>query len=331
MHGDIYERFIKKGKYLDFASNINPFKPKDLHSKLIECIDRAYFYPENSYKELRETISDSMNWDMNQVVFGNGSIELIEFFFRVVKGKIIIAQPTFTEYERFARIYGSDVIDVRYSCESVVNSIKKIKPDGVVICSPNNPTGDFIRKNEMEEIVEISEKIGAKLLVDQAFIDFVKPYDVEAFQIRSLTKILGIPGIRFGYGKFPKKYARLFEERRIPWNVNGIAVALANCYLPKIKALSRNIRKKIEKERDHLSRTLKKLGIDSQGKANFLFCKSDFKSNYLFDYLLAKNILIRTCSDFKGLNDKFFRIAVKKRDENRILLKNLEIFVEENS
>ncbi len=331
MHGDIFEKFIKKGKYIDFASNINPFKPKDLRSKLIEAVERAYFYPENSYEELRQTIANSMKWDYKEVVFGNGSIELIEFFFRVVRGRIVIAQPTFTEYSRFAKIYGSEVIDARYDTHSVIDAIKREKPDGLVICSPNNPTGDLIGKDEMDEIVEICEKYKVQLLLDQAFIDFVKPYDVEAFQIRSLTKILGIPGIRFGYGKFPIEYAEMFEERRIPWNVNGIAVALANYYLPKLKAISRNVRRKIKSERRHLSKALSKLSISSYGEANFLLCNSHFNSNELFDYMLSNGIIIRKCSDFKWLNENFFRIAVRKREENRILLKKLEVFVEENS
>ena len=325
VHGDIYELFARKGEFLDLASNINPFKPKDLDSKLLEFVERAFYYPENRYESLRSAIASSMNWDLNEIVFGNGSIELIEFFFRVVRGKIVIAQPTFTEYERFAKIYGSRVIDVKYNINEILDAIGRIKPDGLVICNPNNPTGDFIRKEDFEEIVEAAERFGTKVLTDQAFIDFVKPYDVDAFQVRSLTKILGIPGLRFGYGRFPKEFAKKFEEMRIPWNVNNLAKAVAENYLPKLRAFSRFVRRKMAREKEHLRRRLKKLGIEAQGKANFLLCYG-IDSEKLFEFMLSRRILIRRCEDFKYLDDKYFRIAVKDRKSNRIFLKNLEEF-----
>ncbi len=325
MHGDIYELFAKKGEYLDFASNINPFKPKDLNSKLLEFMDTIFYYPENEYESLRNTISDSMKWDLNEIVFGNGSIELIEFFFRVVRGKIVIAQPTFTEYERFARIYGSQIINVKFDVNEILDAVRRIKPDGLVICNPNNPTGEFIRKGTFDEIVEFAQKKGTKVLVDQAFIDFVKPYDIDAFQVRSLTKILGIPGLRFGYGRFPKEFAKKFEEVRLPWNVNNLAKAIAEYYLPKLRAFSRFVRRRISKEREYLLRRLKKLEIKAQGKANFLLC-CGVDSSELFKFMLSRKILIRRCNDFRYLNNNYFRIAVKDRKSNWIFLKNLEDF-----
>lgn len=332
MHGDYYESYLKKGlKPLDFASNINPFRPRDLRDNLIKALEKAYHYPRNSYEGLLDAISSSTGWDSKSVVFGNGSIELIEFFFRILREDVAIVQPTFTEYERFARIYGLRIYNIPWNLERILEFIKSKRPEGLVICNPNNPTGEFFRKSVMEEIAESCERSGVKLMVDQAFIDFVKPHDIEAFQIRSLTKILGIPGLRFGYGCFPESYARKFHEMRMPWNVNGIAKHIAEVYLPKLKAFSRYVRARIVTERAHVVKSLRKLGIECGGKANFLLCNSQFKASELFEFLERRGILIRTCEDFRGLTGNHFRIAIRKREENRELLKNLEVFVQENS
>ncbi len=326
------EIYLSKGmKVLDFASNLNPFRPGDLKEKIISAAESSFYYPHNDYSALIDTISCSTGWEGRNVVFGNGSIELIEFFFRILKKEVAIVQPTFTEYERFARIYGLDVINLRWNLDDIISFIRERKPEAVVVCNPNNPTGDYFREHEMSEIAECCISSETKLMVDQAFMDFVKPYDIHAFQIRSLTKILGVPGLRFGYGFFPDGYAELYHERRVPWNVNSIAKAVAEEYLPKIKAFSRYVRKRIARERVHMKRKMKNLGFLSSGKANFLLCSGDYEVDELFRFLEQKAILIRKCDDFRGLTGRHFRVSVRKRGENRVLLRSLEIFVQENS
>ena len=331
MHGDIFEIYLSKGtKVLDFASNLNPFKPRDLKEKIIASVDSSFFYPHNDYNTLIDAITSSTGWDRENVVFGNGSIELIEFFFRTVKKEVAIVQPTFTEYERFARIFGLKTANLRWDVDEIIPFLKEKKPEALVICNPNNPTGEYIREHEMLEISECCEVSKTKLMVDQAFMDFVKPYDVNAFQIRSLTKILGIPGLRFGYGFFPDDYGKLFHESRMPWNVNGIAKAVAEEYLPRLRAFSRYVRRRISEERVHMERRLRSFGFSSSGKANFLLCHGSYSASDVFRFLEQKGIIIRECSDFRGLTDNYFRIAVRKRNENRVLLKSLEVFVQEN-
>lgn len=332
MHGDIFEIYLLKGEnVLDFASNLNPFRPRNLREKIISFVDSSFFYPHNDYTTLIDAISQSTGWDSRNIVFGNGSIELIEFFFRVLRRDVAIVQPTFTEYERFARIYGLRVYDLEWDIDGIISFVREKRPEGLVICNPNNPTGQYFRKSEMDEISECCISSGTRFMVDQAFMDFVKPYDVDAFQIRSLTKILGIPGLRFGYGFFPDDCGKNFHEVRMPWNVNGIARAVAEEYLPKLRAFSRYARRKIGKERYHLIRRLKKLGFGSSGRANFLLCHGKYGADELFTFLENKGIIIRKCMDFKFLTENHFRLAIRKREENRMFLKSLEVFVQKNS
>ncbi len=332
MHGDILEIYLSKGtEVLDFASNLNPFMPRDLKEKIISSVDSSFFYPHNNYTRLVDAISSSTGWERENVVFGNGSIELIEFFFRMLKRDVAIVQPTFTEYERFARIYGLRVFNLKWDIEEIISFVRGKKPEALVICNPNNPTGEYFREHEMSEISESCISSKTKLMVDQAFMDFVKPCDVHAFQIRSLTKILGVPGLRFGYGFFPEDYGRTFHESRMPWNVNGIAKAIAEEYLPRLRAFSRYVRRKISEEREHMRRKLRSLGFASSGKANFLLCHGSYSAGDVFRFLEQNGIIIRKCSDFRWLTENHFRAAIRKRNENRTLLKSLEIFVQKNS
>lgn len=334
MHGDFAERVIrekrlKPGELLDFASNVNPFPPRDLLDFVAENLWTISFYPESRYSDLKEVISETFDWKPEEVVVGNGSIELIRAFFMLSRGTVLIPYPTFTEYERFAKAFGFKIVRARI--DEVVEAVKKIKPENVVVCNPNNPTGEFL--DYVEELDALAERLGFNLLVDEAFIDFCRRrVDYEnAFVVRSLTKILGIPGLRFGYGKFPKKYAERYEGVRDPWNVNFLAKEVAKKFIPKLGPFSRRVRAKIERERTFLSKRLRKLGFATCGDVNFLLVKGCWHADDIFRFLFDRNILVRTCHDFLGLDRKYFRIAVKDRSSNRKLVKNLEVFVEENS
>ncbi len=326
MHGDQAEKFPGK---IDFASNINPFPPRDLLEFINSVTWKVRYYPESSYSDLVETISDTFDWRENEVVFGNGSIELIRSFFTMQRGRVVVPYPTFTEYERFARGFGLRV--VKCKIEDLVDAVRRTKPNAVVVCNPNNPTGEFF--DWVEELDVLAERMKFNLLVDEAFIDFTrKKTSLEnSFVVRSLTKILGVPGLRFGYGRFPKEYAEKFHNVRDPWNVNILAKEVAKRYLPRLNSISRRVYKKIKGEREFLKKGLKKLGFSCRGNVNFLLVSGKFSGRDVYKFLFERGILIRTCEDFEGLNERFFRIAVKDRKSNRVLLKNLEVLVEENS
>ena len=325
VHGDQAEKFPEK---IDFASNINPFPPRDLQEFISGMLWKVKYYPESSYADLVEVISDTFDWKRDEIVFGNGSIELIRAFFMLQKGKVAIPYPTFTEYERFARGFGLTVVKCRI--EDLIETVKAEKPDAAVVCNPNNPTGEFF--DWVEDLDRLAGKMGFKLLVDEAFIDFTrKKLSLEnAFVVRSLTKILGIPGLRFGYGRFSEKYAKKFHSIRDPWNVNILAKEVAKKYIPRLNSISRRVSGKIKRERTFLEKRLKKLGFSCKGDVNFLLVRGKYDGKAVRSFLFERGILVRTCEDFEGLNEKYFRIAVKDRKSNRVLLKNLEVFVEEN-
>lgn len=330
MHGDFLLRIAREKNLppeslIDFASNINPFPPSDILDVIRSALNQIFYYPDDSYRSLVDVIASFLKCEEDEVVFGNGSIEIIRSFFAMHRGCVLIPYPTFTEYERFARLHGMQIIPARFDVDAIVHTIEDKKPQAVVLCNPNNPTGDLMGRKELGEIAELCEKFGTSLLIDEAFIDFTgKGFDGEAFIARSLTKILAIPGLRFGYGRFPRSYAKKFHEERNPWNVNVIAMRIAEHYLPLLDEFSRDVRKKIAEEREWLKRNLEKIEFKARGSANFLLVESEIPAKQVFEELLEKNILIRTCGDFRGLSEKHFRIAVKKREDNVLLINALK-------
>jgi len=325
VHGDFILKAAKElemspEEILDFASSINPFPPGDLEEVVIRAAKKARYYPESSYSELKRVVAEHLGCGKREVVIGNGSIELIDAFFRFNQGKTVtIPYPTFTEYERYASIYGLRILHRPYPGVFTDNDA-----DTSVICNPNNPTGDFLNLEDFRS--------NKPLLIDEAFIDFVEngraPGEGDNFIVRSLTKILAIPGLRFGYGRFPESFAFKFERIRSPWHVNVIAMDVALHYLPDLNSISRKVRKIIAKERSWLTEQLDKMVLESKGKANFLLVKTPFDAEKLFHFLYTRGILIRTCKDFRGLGKEYFRIAVRSRTENEKLVENIRQFME---
>lgn len=320
------EKNMNPESIVDFASSINPFPPQDLFEVVSKASKYILYYPNNSYDSLVDAITSFLDCERNEVVFGNGSIELIRGFFALhYNRKVLIPYPTFTEYERFARIYGMEIVSVPLNISLIVHTIEEEKPDAIILCNPNNPTGDLVERKEMQEIAELCERYGISMLLDEAFMDFVgEGFSGEAFIARSLTKILAIPGLRFGYGRFPRSYADKFHKTRDPWNVNVIAMRVAEHYLPLLNKFSKKIRKRVAKEREWLKRELENAGFEANGSANFLLVKSKLSSKQIFEMLIDRNILIRECSDFRGLDKNYFRIAVKRRKDNAILIEALK-------
>ena len=213
--------------------------------------------------------------------------------------------------------------------------MKKIPTKGIVfICNPNNPTGEILSKKNMEQIVKLAEKKSTLVFVDETFIELVpdsnpslvkslKSYE-NLFILRSFTKSFGLAGLRIGYGLGSKKIIEILQRVKIPWNVNYIAQSAASAALCYSDFLERS-RKNIKKELSFLINSLSKFEWLTcfESSTNFILIKTKINSKLLQKKLIKKNILIRDCSTFCGLSENYIRIAVKNRNQNKLLLKAL--------
>ena len=208
--GNIYKIFREKNikEILDYSSNINPYGiPESLKKRITENLEILERYPDPDYIELRQKLAHLNKVDVSNIILGNGATEIIFLFMKVINPKkILIAAPTFGEYERAAKATervedsiilgnsnkkkddekssGKQKIEIEYfelkesdyfklNIHNLKNELEK-KYDLLIICNPNNPTGKFLKLSETEQILKECNKYNTKLFIDEAFIDFLK-------------------------------------------------------------------------------------------------------------------------------------------------------------
>jgi threonine-phosphate decarboxylase len=198
------------------------------------------------------------------------------------------------------------------------------------LCNPNNPTGLLLRKDNVITIAEEARRQNCYLVVDEAFIDFCSEDSVinlvrdnpYLIVLRSMTKFYALTGLRIGYGVFSLKLIEVLKRHKEPWSVNSLAQRAALVAL-KDRVYRNNTFKLIKEEKQFLEKGFKNIGIKfTPSKVNFYLLKID-NLKEIFVRLKMKGMLVRDCSNFKGLGSSFIRIAVKSHGENSILLKNL--------
>ena len=347
--GNIYEAIREIGishkDLLDFSANINPLGfPDSVREIIKKNIDSIIYYPDPKQRELRKAAASYYGVGEENVLPGNGSVELINLVLETLRpSKVIIPSPTFTEYALAAKNRGIelDLLDMTknefvWDNAFVESVIKKISSGVlVIICNPNNPPGNLVKKEIIKTLMEETKRKGAFLLLDEAFIDFIGEHESLSKDViknpnfivlRSLTKFFALPGLRIGFAIAGEELIDKIEKLKDPWNVNTFAAAVGKEVL-KDEDYIKKTREYIFREKDFLWRNLKEFNFFKPFKpaANFILVKitGNFKASFLARELLKKGILIRTCSDFAFLDDTYFRVAVKDRRANEILIRAL--------
>lgn len=314
--GGKQQREKTKKKVLDFSASLNPLPPQVSWN----C-DQFFLehYPDDNYTQLKETIANTFHRKSEEICVGNGSIELIRVFCDIVFQELetfYVESPTFGEYEYSANLNGAKKVG------------KIDEADVCFICNPNNPTGILRSRHEMLNLIEIIDSHKGIFCADEAFIELADPIQSlvnlpidSVLVLRSLTKSFSVPGIRFGYGFGEPNFIEKMEAMRPPWSVNAYAEAFALQAFHRYQDLEQS-RELIERERVWLTDHLKALDLYvDPSSANFLLVQTKQKVDQLCKKLEKIDILVRDCSSF-GLPSSI-RIAVRTRDENRILLEAL--------
>lgn len=357
----IKRKYHIKGELVDFSSNINPFTPEDTVIHIMDDIEEIRKYPDIDYVKLRSAVAEHVVRDnkqcefvfnLNNICVGNGATELIYLFMRSIKGKIAIVCPTFSEYRRAASILNKDYVEIQMiekedSFEYPDFSTQKMEEykdlDALFLCNPNNPDGKI---RDISKIVEFCKENSIKLVVDETFIEFCDDYEKftalnynykDIYVLRAITKFYGLPGIRLGY-MISRNSSHIEELLRIkePWTINSIAANLGVELLKddNFRESSRNF---YREERKYLVSELKKIEDLKVYKTDSAFilskisddCKysaRELKEKLIFEY----GIVIRDASNFLGLNSNFFRVAIKRHNDNRILIEALnDIFMKQ--
>ncbi len=353
--GDIYTDGILKGReLLDFSSNINPLGvPESFINNLQEGVENIKVYPDIQYRQSKDHIRQYLNqrsgffypqdkdldfnFSREDLVLGNGAGEIIDIAVSSLNS-ICIVMPSFIEYEDSAKKKAVKIVysNLDSNMEIDYNDLaKKVEDvDGIIIGNPNNPNGGIIDKEKLEPIADYCQKHKKRIIIDEAFIEFTGDIGASMLElarkysciciIRALTKFYAIPGVRLGYSVCrDNDFNNLMREKQIPWNINTFA-ELALKYVLRDEPYISETLEWINTEKDFFIGELQKLSIVKKiypTNSNFVLVKlNNMRGSFLYEELMKKGVLIRTCNNYIGLGEEYVRFAIKSREDNKRLI-----------
>lgn len=328
-HGD--DAHLYKTKVVsNFSSNVYAhFDWSGLETYLCEHISLIHSYPEPDAISLRRQLSEIYAIKEDEICVTNGAIEAIYLIAQAFRGRhSAIVVPTFSEYEDACRIHNHTL--------SFVERFDDLSDDVelVWLCNPNNPTGKIYDK---EYLLEVVKQYPQRWFVfDHSYASFtgqevILPQECIGLNnlilLHSMTKSYAIPGLRLGYITASKKLLNKVKQYSMPWSVNTIALAAGKYLLkedkPNFESLiieSRRVQNELEK--------IEGLTFLSSPMHFFLCRLEEGRAADLKEYLVNNwGILIRDASNFRGLDHRYFRIAVQSPKENDLLITAMEEWI----
>tara|TARA_B110000003_G_scaffold121008_1_gene123435 strand:- start:632 stop:1720 length:1089 start_codon:yes stop_codon:yes gene_type:complete len=292
-------------------------------------------YPDSKSKKLRKEISKKFKCDIDKIICGSGSDEIIQMICQLYLkplDEVIVPEFSFLMYRIYAKIAGAKVLfskenNYKISVNNVLNKVNK-KTKIVFLANPNNPTGTYLNKGEL---ITLRNKLNKKILlvVDDAYFEYMKNKDyasgLELFKnknnvivIRTFSKIYGLAALRVGWGYGSKKIINAMYKIKPPFNINKTAQVAAEAALRDKDFINRSIKhnliwtKKIKFFLNSLSISTNKIS------ANFFllnFDKCKYSANYVFKKLISKGIILRSTKEGYKIKNKL-RLTIGSSKEN---------------
>ena len=294
-------------------------------------------YPDNKHDELKKVVSGIKNVNVNQVVFGNGTDEILDLIVRVFcnpsEDKIITLPPTYGMYDVIAKTNGVENIEIPLKSDFSIdkNEILKLsskKTKILFLCSPNNPTGNSFDTNDLTDLIKCFKGV---VVVDEAYIDFSSKQSLisliednsNLIITQTMSKAYGMAGIRLGMGFSNEKIINYLNKIKPPYNINVLTERKALEELYKIDEIEKNISIVLD-QRNLLVSCLEKLDFVEKiykSDANFLLVKVD-NADLRYNQLLENGIVVRNRSN-QPLCQNCLRITIGTKNENTSLIKTL--------
>lgn len=356
--GDVYK---KENKIVaDFSVNLNPLgMTEEVKIAICKNIDKYSTYPDPFCRKLISKLSEYEKLSENYFVCGNGAADLIfRLSLHLEPKKAILLAPTFSEYEESLKFFQCEIshyylkeeknFEIEYTILDFIEKNKDV--DILFLCNPNNPVGNLIKYNLIEEILKVTEKYNIVTVIDECFLPLVKNGDslsakkyIGKFQnlviLRAFTKTYAMAGIRLGYliSSNISITDGVFKVGQ-PWSVSTVA-QIAGIECCNIVDFAEKATLVIEEERNRLVLSLERKGFKVyKSEANFILFKIDEDKFFIknkvtniekglvtfLDVMAQKGILVRDCSNYLGLEKGYYRIAVRDKKDNDFFLSKLE-------
>lgn len=322
-HGDDIFNQKKKIK-INFSSNIlNRQETPDLYEHLFARMSFIHSYPEPDAHSLAEVLARKHKVEVENLCVTNGATEAIYLVAQTFSGcRTGIIIPTFSEYEDACRMHGHQLSFYR-NLEEMPSNL-----DMLWLCNPNNPNGKTYDLGFLTKFVEKNKQ--TLFIVDQSYADFTelpvwKVEEAARYEnlilLHSMTKQYAVPGLRLGYVTANFQLIQKIEKFRMPWSVNTLAVEAGKFLVEKsLKALNLYDYLGESKRLQDKLRRITGLTVFPSSTPFFL-CRLEHKTSASLKLRLIENhgILIREASNFRGLDEHYFRIATQSPEENDLL------------
>ncbi len=335
---------LNKNEIIKLGSNENPWGPSPKAMKAIEDeIKSINRYPESQLHELIGQIAKYSDVKPSQVIVGgDGADEIIDVLAKTFiddGDEFIVPIPSYMYYEYLLKQYGAkpvyakwDLDENKLDTQSIFDSISK-KTKMIFLCTPNNPTGTLIEKDVLSDIASKNPNI--LIVIDEAYFeysevtnkDLINEFD-NIFIIRTMSKVLGLAGMRIGYGLACDEIIEYMHRIKPVFSLTRLSFVAALNTFKDTQYITESIKKGIE-SRQYLYEEVSKIdGLNIfPSKSNFLLINvkdTGFTASELALELMKKGIIVRDCTSFKGLDEYWIRISICTLEEDEKFIKILK-------
>jgi len=328
---------IKPEDIIKLASNENPYGPPPKAVEKIKNIaDQMHRYPDDSFFELKDALSDKFSINSSNIIIGAGSDQVLEFAIHAVSPKkVLMAGITFAMYEIYSKQVGAEILkteSITHNLNEFYEIYKKEKPEIIFLCVPNNPLGECLNAAEVYEFIDKIDN-DTLIIIDGAYQEFasykdknkeIKPADILKYSnvlyTGTFSKAYGLGGMRVGYGVANEFIIQNLHKLRPPFNITTLSLAAAIEALKDNEFVQKGIVKNFE-EMEKYKNFAKEFGlkyIDSYTNFIVLYIKNSTK---IAENLLKKGIIVRNMASY-GFDA--LRITIGTPEQNDKLLNTLK-------
>ena len=294
-------------------------------------------YPDFIPESLHEKLAAFSSWRADGVIAGNGSNELIQalLMVTVAEGKrVLISEPTFALYRQVTTILGGEIDSVpltdrfQFDIQRLLDKISETRPDVIILCSPNNPTGCVLEDDHLRQILRLATGL---VVIDEAYHEFSEHSVVPLLSefdnlvvLRTFSKAMGLAAFRVGYLLAAPTLVTDIRKAVLPYNLNAFSQTAAEVALELYESELSPLVEEIIKERRIIFEGLSSIeGFEPvESRANFMIVKSAMLPRRLFEEFLRRDILVRDVSGYPMLSE-YVRVSVGTPKENELLLQAL--------
>ena len=341
---DAQERYgILPRSVVNLASNENPYPPPKPVLEAVACAASSLNrYPDPSYRSLKKGLSEYLGHPIEDIAVGNGSTEILDMVCKVFLepfDKIVAVSPSYSMYAFMGMLRDAAITFVQTKHQGFQVDADSLLAGGedakiIFLCSPNNPTGMTIKRDELEKIVDGAKGI---VVIDEAYTEFSQSSSLDMVSdhpnlivTRSMSKFFSMAGLRIGYAIAEKSISYNLEKVRTPFSITSIsevaAIAAISCldYYSRVRDIILNERRRVFKELSRID------GVKPHpSAANFIMVGLEPPVPDLVDRLCQKGVLVRDLKGVDGLDGDYIRLTIGTRKDNEVLIESLKKILQE--